>query len=201
MGIFSGIFGGGSRRSPAAAANPYLQQIGPMAQERLDPYINRGKDAAGLLDTEYRGLVENPADAINKLMMGYSESEGFKSAYDRALKALQNTSAATGTLGTEADQYRTADLARQLASQGQYDWLDRVLGMYRTGIEGEQGFYNQGYGANQDLTSILGNVLSTQGGLAFQGAQQRNQNRNDLFRSILQGAGAVAGGAMGGGYW
>lgn len=197
MGLFSGLFG--KSKNPANSAMPYLNQITPMAEQRLNPYIQRGNESGQRLQGEYQNLTDNPVGFYNDIMGQYTESEGFKNAYDRALRAMQNTSAATGTLGTSADNERIGGLASQLAMAGQRDWLSDILGLYGKGIEGEQGFSDQGYKANEDLTGIMGNALSSKAGLAFQGQQQKNQLQNELLRAIISGGAMYAGGKAGGG--
>lgn len=184
--------------NPFNAASPYLNQVVPMAENRLNPYINRGNEAGDLLHGEYQNLVNNPYGKYEDIFNNYTPSGGFKLQLDQAMKAMQNSAAAGGYAGTEADQFRQADLARQLASQDFQNYFNNITGLYGTGLEGEQGFSDQGYGATESLTGIEGDTLGTQAGLAFQGASQKNANRNSLAKALIQALGTAGGAYLGG---
>lgn len=183
--------------SPFNAAQPYLNQVTPMAENRLNPYINRGNEAGNLLHGQYQNLINNPYGQYEDIFNNYTPSKGFEFSRDQALKAMQNSAAAGGYSGTEADQLRQGQLAQQLASQDFGDYFNRILGLYNTGLEGEQGFSNEGYNANENLTGIEGDTLGAKAGLAFQGASQKNENRNSLARALFQALGTVGGAAAG----
>ena len=65
-------------------------------------------------------------------------------------------------------------------------WLQNVLGIQGTGLTGQQHQTDQGYGASTGYGDILGGSLNQMGGLAFQGQQQRNQDKAGLRNMILQ---------------
>lgn len=183
-----GLFG---YSNPAKKAQPYIEKIGPMAEQRYNPYIQQGQQAGQNVQGQYEQLTNDPGNFLNQLMSGYTPSKGFDFKKDQALQAMRNSAAAGGFSGTEADQIRQGELANSLSSQDMYDWVDRALGLYGRGLEGQQGFSNQGYNANQSLTDILGNSLNQQGGLAFQGQAQHNQGLMDLLSSLIGGGSAA----------
>jgi hypothetical protein len=177
-------------KNPAEKAMPYLEQIGPMAQEHYNPYIQQGQQYGESLGNAYSNMAANPADFINQLMGQYTPSEGFKTKQDMMSKAMRNTSAAGGYIGTEADQIRQAQLVQGLLGEDMQNWLSNVLGVQGQGLAGQQGLYNLGYDATQHLTDALGGQLASQGTLAFQGQQQKNQWKSDLLKG---GIGALGG--------
>jgi hypothetical protein len=179
------------------AAEPYLNQIAPMSREKLNPYINRGNEAGNLVHGQYQNLIENPYGQYEDIFNNYKPSSGFQLQLDQALKAMRNSAAAGGYSGTEADQFRQGDLASQLAGQDFQNYFNNIMGLYNTGLEGEQGFSNEGYNANESLTGIEGQTLGAQSGLAFQNAQQKNQNKNDLAKALFQALGTIGGAAAG----
>jgi hypothetical protein len=77
-------------------------------------------------------------------------------------------------------------------------FLQNVLGVFGTGLSGEEGIANRGFDASKSLTDLLGGALNQQGGLAFQDQQQKNQNKNDLWHMFGKALGAGAGGLLGG---
>lgn len=195
MGFLSGLLG--KSKNPADAAQPYLQQIAPMAQQNLNPYIQQGNQAGQTAFNQYNTMTQDPTAFLNDLFANYSMSEGFKNKRNEALRTSSDAARSGGYAGTFADQKMQAELADSLASQDMQQWLNNVLGIYGTGLEGLQGFQNQGFGASTDLTNILGTTLGTQGGLAFQGQAQKNQNSIDKWGNVLKGAGMIMGGPTG----
>lgn len=179
------------------AANPYLNRITPAAENRFNPYINRGNEAGNLVHGEYQNLVNNPYQMHEDIFSNYTPSKGFEFNLEQSLRAMRNSAAAGGYGGTEAEQTRQGQLASQLANQDFGEYFNRILGLYNTGLEGEQGFSNQGYNANENVAGIEGQTLGAQSGLAFQNATQKNQNKNDLAKALLQALGYVGGAAVG----
>jgi hypothetical protein len=198
MGILDSIFGGGHKNNPMDAANKYLNQIPGIAHEGYDPYVEAGMDASGRTKTAYEHLMDDPSGFINKIMEGYHPSEGYQFQKDELTKTLGNTAASGGVAGTPQDQMNQGKGVQQLLSGDMQQFLQNILGAYKTGLEGEQGIANRGYDASGKLTDTLGSALNQQGGLAFQGVQQKNQNRNDLWSMFGKALGAGAGFALGG---
>ena len=192
MGLLSFLGG----KDPSKAAQPYLQQITPMAEQRLNPYIQQGQQAAQSAQGQFRNLSENPASWINELLGHYTPSAGFDFKKDQALKAMRNSAAAGGYSGTEADQIRQGELASALSSQDMYDWLDRVMRSHETGLSGQTHFADTGYNANANLTDIAGNSLQQQGGLAYQGAAQKTKNIMDMIKLLVESGTAMATGGL-----
>lgn len=198
MGILDSIFGGGKQNDPMEAANKYLKQIPSVAHQGYDPYVNAGMDASKRTQGSYEDLMDDPTGFINKLMQGYQPSEGYQFQKDELTKTLGNTAAAGGIAGTPQDQMNQGAGVQKLLSGDMQQFLQNILGAYRTGLEGEQGIANRGYDASGKLTDALGGALNQQGGLAFQGVQQKNQNRNDLWSMFGKALGAGGGFALGG---
>ena len=189
MSLSDLIFG----KNPAKKAQPYLEKIGPMAEQRYNPSIERGNRAYESLEPLYNRFANNPAEYLNELQQSYKPSTGYEFKERKALDAARNAAAAGGYTGTPYHQTQAAELAKNLAGEDMQQWLQNVLGIQSGGIGGQQGFANQGYESNANLTDILGNSLNQQAGLAFQGQAQRNQHRSDLYKTIAEVAGAYMG--------
>jgi len=197
MSMLSNLFGGG-RKSPMDAASPYLNQIPGVGHQGYDPYINAGLDASGRTKSKYEELFSDPTAFINKLMEGYKPSEGYQFQKDQLTKELSNTAAAGGVAGTPMDQMNQAEGIQGLLGKDMQQFLQNVLGVFNTGLQGEEGIANRGYDASKNLTDLLGGTLNQQGGLAFQNQQQKNQDRNALWSMFGKALGAGAGGLFGG---
>lgn len=197
MSILSKLFGGGGK-NPMDAANQYLNQIPGVAHQGYDPYVNAGLDASGKTKSKYEDLMNDPTGFINKLMEGYKPSEGYQFQKEQLTKELGNTAAAGGIAGTPQDQMNQGEGIQKLLSGDMQQFLKNVLGVFDTGLEGEEGVANRGYDASGKLTDALGSALNQQGGLAFQDAQQKNKNKNDMWSMFGKALGAGAGGFFGG---
>ncbi len=196
MSILSKLFGGGS--NPMNNANQYLNQIPGVAHQGYDPYVNAGLDASGRTKSKYEDLMNDPTGFINKLMEGYKPSEGYQFQKDQLTKELGNTAAAGGIAGTPQDQMTQGEGVQKLLSGDMQQFLKNVLGVFDTGLEGEEGVATRGYDASGKLTDALGTNLNQQGSLAFQDASQQNKNRKDLWSMFGKALGGGAGFALGG---
>jgi hypothetical protein len=199
MGILDKIFGGGT--DPVKAATPYLNQIPGVGHDAYDSYINAGKDASGKTKSQYENMINDPTGFINKLMEGYKPSEGYQFQKGELTKELQNNANAGGIAGTNFSNEQIGKGVQGLLSNDMQQFLTNVLGRYDTGLQGEQGIANQGFTASGNLADILGGNLNQQANMAFQGAQQKNTNKNGMFSALAKalgiGAGALTGGLPG----
>lgn len=198
MSLLSKLFGGSGGKSPMDAANQYLNQIPGVGHQGYDPYINAGMDASGRTKSKYEELMSDPTAFINKLMEGYKPSEGYQFQKNQLTKELSNTAAAGGVAGTPMDQLNQGEQIQGLLGKDMQQFLQNILGVFNTGLEGEEGIANRGYDASKNLTDLLGGALNQQGGLAFQDQQQKNKNKNDLWSMFGKALGAGAGGLLGG---
>jgi hypothetical protein len=194
MSFLSRLFGTSSKNNPANAAAPYLNQVPGMAKEQLNPWINQGQQAATESQGQYSKMASDPAAFHAALRASYTPSEGYKFREAQVRKALESTAAAGGFRGTEADRLGQSDLVNRMLGQDEGEYLDRVLGIQRTGLQGQEFGAQRGFGGAQDLTNILGNTLGAQAGLAYKGQENKNASRQALMRAIAQlfgGGGSV----------
>ena len=175
-----------AQKNPYKAAEPYLKQIGPMAQERLNPNIERGNRSYESLEPLYERFANNPAEYLNELQQSYKPSTGYAFREKKALDAARNAAAAGGYLGTPYHQAQAAELAANIGGEDMHQWVQNVLGIQGAGIGGQQGFAEQGYNSNNDLTSILGNALGTQAQNAFGKRDWKNERRGNLINGLEQ---------------
>ncbi len=204
MSILAKLFGGhggGQGSNPANAAQPFLQQIPQVGHNAYDPYIQQGQAAGQRTGSQYESLMNDPQAFINKLMEGYKPSEGYQFQKGELTSQLGNAAAAGGVAGTPTDQMNQGKAIQGLLSQDQQQYLQNALGVYGTGLSGEQHAADQGFNASGSLADLLGGNLNQQANLGFQGVQQNNVNKNAMISSLIKalgiGGGAFFGGAPG----
>ena len=184
------------RDDPAKDANKYLNQIPGVGNKYYNPFIERGGQAGDTLQGAY-GKLMNPTSFMDDIMKNYSLSQGAQYERDKLGKGIGATAAAGGFAGTPEHQQSYGEMADKIMSGDMQQYLQNALGIYNTGLSGEQDFYNKGYGASGSLADLLGGTLSSQAGLAFKADSDRNSDRqalmNALMKALAQGAGAGMG--------
>lgn len=174
-------------KNPADAAMPYFNQIPGTITPYYQPYINAGNQALSTLMKQYQTLLSNP-DAIMKLAgSGFQSSPGYQYQYNQGMNAANQAAASGGMLGTPYHQQDAANMASNLANQDYYNYLNHALGLYNTGLSGEQGINEMGFKASDSLASGLASNLSNEAGLAYQGQMNNNQHSSDMWHTILGG--------------
>ncbi len=186
MGFFSG-------KNAADEAMPYLANIESKGAQYLDPYIQQGQQATDTTMPQYQQMAQHPDEMLAELFKDYDPSAGFQFNQDRMMGILKNNAAAGGYSGTDYDQYKQGEMLQGLQAQDQFDWIDRALGIQDRGMQGLSGFRDQGFQAGTNMADIGTQQLSSQGGAAYQGQSQKNQNKNELLKSVMQMLGAAMG--------
>lgn len=193
MGLFS------SGKNPADKAMPYLSQIPGAVQPYYQPYIDRGQTAGQYAGQTYDRMANDPMQYLQELMNGYTTGAGFNKKKEDLLGVARNAAAGGGYAGLPFDQEQQTTLVNALMNDDMQQWLQNVLGIQGTGLMGQQHQADQGYNASTGYGDILGGSLNQMGGLAFQGQQQRNQDKAGLRNTIAALLGGGAGWATGGG--
>lgn len=185
------------RDDPSKEANKYLNQIPGMGRQYYNPFIERGGRSGNILEGEY-GKLLNPSSFMDDIMKNYSTSAGAQYEHDKLSKGIGSTAAAGGFAGTPEHQRQYGESADKIMSGDMQQYLQNALGIYGKGISGHEHFFDKGYDASSSLADLLGGTLSSQAGLAFQSATQKNADRQALFNAMAkafsQGAGAGGGG-------
>jgi hypothetical protein len=189
MGAGAGSMLGGYK-DPTKAANPFYEQIKQMLPQYFNPSIEAGNKGRELSQGAY-GEMLDPNALIKKIGTGYQESPGYQFQKQQGLDAATNAAASGGMLGTPQHQQQAATMAGNLANQDFYSYLERALGQYGQGAQGEQHLSDIGGEGSMDLGQLLASILNTQGGLAYKGAQEKNQGNADIFGNLMSGASAM----------
>lgn len=178
-GISNALFGSGNEGFNAA--NPYLEQAMAEIKKQLGPYAQLGQQIGPGLQNEYSELMNDPAAMLEYFMSGYKPSKEYEFKQQHLGQAAANSAAAGGMRGSPLDQYHQQDITNSLLNGDIQQYLQNVSGLYGQGLEGNQGLYNTGFNASSNLASDLGSILNSQGSLAYNGQQQKNQNFMNLL--------------------
>jgi hypothetical protein len=184
-GWIASLFG----HDPFSAAGKYFDQIPGVYNKAFSPYMHEGEQDLPYLHSQYQQMLEDPSGFLAKIGAGYKASPGYQYKVNEATRAANQAAAAGGMLGSPAEQASLASRVNGIASQDYNDYLDRALGVNKTGLGGVQGLENQGFGATQDYARSLADYLQSRASMA--GAQTGYQNQQ------LQNAGGMLGGLAG----
>lgn len=179
-----GLFGS-TKGNPANSAMPYLNQIPGIGQQYFNPYIQQGQQVAPNLQAQYGQLTNDPTAFYNQLMQGYKPSAGYTKQSQDMLKAAENSAAASGFAGTNLDQQQRAQLVQSLMGKDMQQYLQNVMGLYGTGLQGQQHLYDTGYNASGQLADFLGQGLGAQSALSYAGDAFKRAQRNQLMNALL----------------
>lgn len=191
-GIFD-LFNKHGQDRPMETANKYLNQIPGAMQPYYQPYMNAGKNALDMLTGQYGSLVNDPGGMYNKFASGYKESPGYQTRLNDAMTAVTNAQAAGGMAGSPQHSRVAADKALDLRGKDFEDYLGHVLGLYGTGLGGEQGLETQGYGASTDYANMLAQILGTKGKMGYETENAKNTANGQGWGNIFSGLGTAIG--------
>ena len=167
-----------------------LDQI-PGVEKAYDPYRGYGEKAGGILSNQFGDMSQDPQGFINKMMQSYRNTPGFQQRLSQSMNAAGNTAAAGGRTGTLGDIKNQAGLEDQLLGQDMQQWLDNVLGVQRTGLQGEKGMYDTGFNATQDYVGDMTNYY----GQKQQVGMADKKMQMDFLMNALKALASQAGGS------
>lgn len=173
-------------------ASHYLEQIPGAVSPYYQPYIGAGNRALPQLESTYGSLLSDPGSSLNKIGAGYQQSPGFKFALQQALQGAGHAAAMGGMAGSPQHEQQNMQLATNLANQDYGNWMDRALGLFGTGVSGEQGLYNTGFGASKSLSDQIAQALASQAQLSYAGDVAQNQQESQGIGSLIGGIGTLA---------
>lgn len=191
-GIFSDY------KDPFKEAMPYFNKIPKTLERYLSPYINRGSAAGDVLQGQYGNLLQDPGGMLNKIGGGYQQSPGFKFALQQALQGAGHAAAAGGMAGSPQHEQQEMELATNLSNQDYNNWIRNALGLYSSGLGGEENLYGIGARAGVGMGEDLASVLANQAKLASESANAQNQREGGLMGMLGSGLGMIGGTLLGG---
>lgn len=192
MSFWDSLFGGKSS-NPANAAMPYLNQIPGMTMPFMQPWFNAGAGALPGLQDQYGQLTNDPSKRLNEIGQGYKESPGLQFAIKKAMDAQGRAAAAGGMAGSPQHQEYNTELATNYANQDYNNYMNNALGLYKSGLGGQQGLAQMGQQSGQSIADMISQLLATQGAYAAGGQGAQNQQRSSLFGNLFSALGAFPG--------
>jgi hypothetical protein len=179
--------------NPAGSAQHYLDKIPQYTNQYMNPYIDKGNQAGDVLSQQYNSLATNPYGFYDTTYNNYNESPYAKYQKDQMTQAAQNTAAAGGYMGTQSDYQRQMDTSSALTDKYFQDYLNNIMGIYGTGLKGEQSLYDTGFRASTESLNDLIGYAGSSAKNQFEGANAGNQ----MTWSTLQGLAEAGGLAYG----
>jgi hypothetical protein len=183
MAWFDFLFGS----NPSNEAQKYLNQIPGATKPYYDPYIQQGQTANKDLMEQYNKLINDPNALYNKFGQGYQQSPGYQFKLNEALRGGTNAAAAGGMAGSLAHQQAAQQTAHDISNQDFEEYLNHIMGLYGTGLQGEQGISEQGFKAGTGYADMLANLLSSQAQYGYAGKAGQNANMSSLLNNLISG--------------
>ena len=183
---------------PSKSAMPYLHRAEETQKQYYEPYIDIGQKAGGIYGDISQRYAQDPAAVLDELMAKYQPSKAYQFQQERMGQAAANTAAAGGYRGSPREQTAQQEITQGLLSKDMQDFLSNVLGIQKTGLQGEENLFKTGYGASSSLADNLSNILSSEGSLAFQGEREKSARLQSILKLLTQLGGIGLGGGLGG---
>lgn len=192
------LFGGGREQAGKDMYNELNQGWGN-AEGMMNPYIQRGNTAyQSYLDALNQG--KNPMDLYNQFAAGYKESPEALAQVQVGQKNANNAAAASGMLGSGAEQTAAANLAQSTRSQ---DFDKYMQNMYNTRTEylgGQGGLETQGFNASNNLMQQMQKYFEDMANAKAGEDTGRAGGMSNFINQLMHGAASFAGaGGFGGG--
>jgi len=189
VGFLSSLFGGNDEKDPMEEANKWYSQIPGQLHQGYDPAIQAGGRALPQIESQYGQLMQDPNSIISRLGAGYTKSPGYDFRMGEAQRGIMNQMAAGGMQGTPEAQQLAGQKAQQLAGEDYDSYMNRIMGMYGTGLSGMGSLAQGGLNAGTSLADQLATLLGHQGTMAYQGALNENQQGRDQQGNMFSGLG------------
>jgi hypothetical protein len=188
IGLFHGHK---NRNNPANAAMNELNKIPDQTKPYYDPYINAGRESLEKLRDQYGQLSSDPGKRFDELGAGYKQSPGYAATMREALAAANNAAAmgGGGGTGTYGHQQLAAGAAGDVANKDYEQYINHILGLYGTGLGGEEDINKQGQEASGHYADVLGQNTANKANWSAAGQDWRNQERSRNWADIATGAG------------
>lgn len=156
---------------------PQLQQNNSQSQSYLNPYNQAGQAAI----PQYQDTLNKISNMSNgNWVQNYTQSPYAKMLTNNTLNSMNNAAAATGSLGSGANQTENGQVANQIASSDM------------------QNFYNDQMGLNQQLLGGYSDMMGKGVGAAGQQGQMNSQLGANIATLLQEAAKANGQGEIAG---
>lgn len=199
MGDITNILSGGQQAGYNDIANAYakaqqmMQQYYNQGQGMLNPWQQAGQGAIG----QYQNFLNQLPNQMNgDWMKSYQESPYAKYLTDTGLTSMNNAAAATGRLGSGANQQENAQLANQIAGQDMQNYFNNMMRQnqqYMGGLNTLMGYgagaagqgANLGMGFANALAQLMEGQGTAQGNASAAGTSGKNSAISGLIGALL----------------
>lgn len=201
MGNLSNWLSGGQQGAYQDMADAYQKAMGTMnqyqqqGQQQLQPYENAGASAIPQFQNFVNGL---PSQMNGNWMNTYQQSPYAKYLTTTGLNSMNNAAAATGALGSGANQQENAQLSSDIAGKDMQNFFNNMQAQNQQYLGGVGDLMHQGAatsisgaGINQGYANALAELLANQG--KAQGASDMAENQGEH-----KGIGSLIGTFLGG---
>ena len=171
-------------RNPADVGMGYLGQIPETIKPYLEPYMQAGQWALPRMEQQYGQLMQDPGAVMSRIGAGYQQSPGYQFNVDQATKAAHRAAAAGGMLGSPQEQQQLAGTVSGLANQDYYNYLNKAMGLYQSGLGGAAGLGQMGQRAGSEMATDLAQALMSQASMGYAGQQAANQASGGLWGAL-----------------
>lgn len=168
--VFSSIFGGGGSKQKAQAQNSSQNQAYPWLQQQYAPQVQQGLDAS---DAYGNLLGLSGPSRFDEQFNDYKDSSGYNFMLDQGSKAITGNNAAKGLLNSGSTLKALNTFGQNTASTYFNQYLDRLLGLTKSGQEAG------------GLISGAGNT--SQGTSSSSGSSYQKKGMGEFIGSILGG--------------
>jgi len=132
--------------------SPELESYFNKATGYLAPYQQAGVSMLPLYEQKIKQMSD-PTAFFNQIMGKYAESPSVKFQKQQGLESLKNTAAATGYAGSGNELRNVLKFSQGLASQGQQQYLNNILGINTQAMGGLSNITGRGQQAGTQMGS------------------------------------------------
>lgn len=170
------MFSGGAS-SGAQQASGDISAENQQNQSNFGPWIQAGQNAL----SQYQKMLGqgiNPQDFYSKMMAGYTESPEAKYAQQQGVNQANMAGAASGMLGSGAEQTALQRQGQEITGQDQDNWFNRMAGIFGNALKGYGDLSGQGLQASGGEGQIGSQLAGdqAQADMASQIAKQSGKN-------------------------
>src|ERR1044072_750915 len=183
IGGIASLFGGNAEnnayQTAATADRTAIAQnnnIYGQGLKYLQPYQDAGTQALGQYQTALAKL-QDTAGFINHLMQGYQTSAPAQYLMQQNQIAADNAAAASGNLGTVAQQQAVMGLNQGISSEYLTNYLQNVLGVNSGYLQGLAGLAGQGFNAGNAMNQNRENLAAQNTQLQTNAGQMQAQGQ------------------------
>lgn len=116
------------------------------------PYYDQGTSAFNQYGSAINQMSD-PSGYVNDLMSKYQSSPNAQFQIQEGTRAANNASAASGQLGSAAEQMGLQRYAQGVSSADQQQYLNNAMGVQNQYLQGLQNQSNMGYNAGQGMAN------------------------------------------------